>query len=188
MEHSMGKSLFDQLKKSGLADKSTVHKVRAEKHKQAKQQRQQKGGVTDDETARLAEQARQEKLERDRRLNAERKAEADRKALAAQIKQIVETHRQPRGVDPGDDGIAYNFVDAGKVKTLRVSKTVQQHLSRGQLAIVALNDSYELVPNVVADRILARVPEWFVSRNDKQEVEDEDDPYKDYKIPDDLMW
>ncbi|HEX7028079.1 MAG TPA: DUF2058 domain-containing protein [Gammaproteobacteria bacterium] len=188
----MGNSLFDQLKKSGLAGKSTAHKVRAEKHKQAKQQRQQKGNAADDEAARLAEQARQEKLERDRRLNAERKAQADRKALAAQIKQLVETHRQSRGVDDlpghGDDGIAYNFVDAGKVKTIRVSKIVQQRLSRGQLAIVALNESYELVPNIVADRILARDPQWFVSRNDKEEVEDEDDPYKDYKIPDDLIW
>lgn len=184
----MGNSLFDQLKKSGLAGKSTVHKVRAEKHKQAKQQRQQKGGAADDEVARLAEQARREKLERDRRLNAERKAGADRKALAAQIKQLIETHRQPKGVDRGDDGIAYNFVDANKVKTLRVSKTVQQHLSAGRLAIVALDEGYELVPNIVADRILARDPQWFVSRNDKQEVEDEDDPYKDYKIPDDLIW
>jgi uncharacterized protein YaiL (DUF2058 family) len=61
-------------------------------------------------------------------------------------------------------------------------------LSRGQLAIVALNESYELVPNIVADRILARDPQWFISRNDKEEVEDEDDPYKDYKIPDDLIW
>lgn len=184
----MGNSLFDQLKKTGLAGKSTVHKVRTEKHKQAKQQRQQKGDAPADEAARLAEQARREKLERDRRLNAERKAEADRKALAAQIKQIIETHRQPKGVNPGDEGIAYNFADDSKVKTIYVSKTVQQCLSRGQLAIVRLNDSYELVPNVVADKILARDPQWFVNRNDKQEVEDEDDPYKDYKIPDDLMW
>jgi uncharacterized protein YaiL (DUF2058 family) len=69
-----------------------------------------------------------------------------------------------------------------------VSKTVQQHLSGGRLAIVRLDEGYELVPNVVAERILARDPQWFVSRNDKVEVEDEDDPYKDYKIPDDLMW
>jgi uncharacterized protein YaiL (DUF2058 family) len=183
----MGNSLFDQMKKAGLADKSTVHKVRAEKHKQAKQQRQQKG-VAPDEAARLAGQARREKLERDRRLNAERKAEADRKALAAQVKQLIGTHSQSRGVNPDDDGIAYNFVDANKVKTIRVSKAVQQCLSRGQLAIVKLDDGYELVPNVVADRILARDPDWFVSRNDKQQAEDEDDPYKDYKIPDDLMW
>lgn len=183
----MGNSLFDQLKKTGLADKSKVHKVRTEKHKQAKQQRQQKGDAHD-EAAKLAEQARREKQQRDRELNAERRAEADRKALAAQIRQLVETHRQPRGIGPDDEGVTYNFVDTNKVKTLRVSKTVQQHLSNGRLAIVKIDQSYELVPNVVADRILARDPQWFVSRNDKVEVEDEDDPYKDYKIPDDLMW
>lgn len=184
----MGNSLFDQLKKTGLAGKSTVHKVRTEKHKQAKQQRQQKGDPAADEAAKLAEQARREKQQRDRELNAERRAEADRKALAAQIRQLIETHRQPRGVGPDDEGVAYNFVDANKVKTLRVSKAVQQHLSNGRLAIVRLGEGHELVPNVVADRILARDPQWFVSRNDKVEVEDEDDPYKDYKIPDDLMW
>jgi hypothetical protein len=180
----MGGSLFDQLKKSGLANKSQVHKVRTEKHRQVKQQN--KPG---DETAQAIEQARLEKLERDRQLNAERKAEADRKALTAQIKQIIETHRQSKGVSHGsDDGVAYNFVDNNKVKTIRVSKIVQQQLSRGQLAIVKFNDSYELVPNVVADKILSRDPEWFIARNETVEVAGEDDPYKDYKIPDDLMW
>jgi hypothetical protein len=167
-----------------LANKSQVHKVRTEKHRQVKQQ-----SKPDNESAQIIEQARLEKLERDRQLNAERKAEADRKALTAQIKQIIETHRQSKGVShSSDDGVAYNFVDNNKVKTIRVSKTVQQQLSRGQLAIVKFNDSYELVPNVVADKILSRDPGWIIARNETVEVEGEDDPYKDYKIPDDLMW
>jgi 16S rRNA G527 N7-methylase RsmG len=33
----VGNSLFDQLKKSGLAKKSQVHKARTEKHQQVKQ-------------------------------------------------------------------------------------------------------------------------------------------------------
>jgi uncharacterized protein YaiL (DUF2058 family) len=28
----------------------------------------------------------------------------------------------------------------------------------------------------------------FITRSAPVETEDEDDPYKDYKIPDDLMW
>ena len=185
----MGGSLFDQLKKSGLADKSQVHKARTEKHRQTKQQHKQKTKSAD-ETEQAVEQARLEKLERDRKLNAERKAEADRKALNAQITQLIETHRQSKGVDhnDADNGIAYNFADNNKIKIIYVSKTVQQQLSRGQLAIVKLNDSYELVPNVVADRIQLRDPEWLIVRNEREETVDEDDPYKDYKIPDDLVW
>jgi hypothetical protein len=184
----MGNSLFDQLKKSGLVDKSQVHKARVDKHQQVKQQRNQKA-QTPDETAQAIEQARLEKLERDRQLNAELKAQTERKALIAQIKQIIETHRQSKGTDgKSDDDVPYNFVDNNKVKTILVSKTVQQQLSRGQLAIVKLNDGYELVPIVVANKILSRAPDWFIARNETVEVAGEDDPYKDYKIPDDLMW
>ncbi|MBN1379479.1 MAG: DUF2058 domain-containing protein [Gammaproteobacteria bacterium] len=183
----MGNSLFDQLKKSGLADKSQAHKARTEKHRQIKQQHKQK--PKPNETGQAIEQTRLEKIERDRQLNAERKAEADSKALTAQIKQIIETHRQSKGVDHNsDEGIVYNFVENNKVKSILVSKTVQQQLSRGQLAIVKFNESYELLPNVVADRICARDEGWFIARNETVEVEGEDDPYKDYKIPDDLMW
>ncbi|HEY3488280.1 MAG TPA: DUF2058 domain-containing protein [Gammaproteobacteria bacterium] len=195
----MGGSLFDQLKKAKLADKSQVHKARTEKYQQTKQQRNQKA-KTPDETAQAIEQAHLEKLERDRQLNAERKAETERKALAAQIKQIIEAHRQSKGVGAvhnssgenarggGNEGLAYNFVEDSKVKTIFVSKTVQQQLSRGQLAIAKLNGGYELVPIVVANKILSRKPDWFIARNAPVEVQGEDDPYKDYKIPDDLMW
>lgn len=184
----MSGSLFDQLRKSGLADKSQVHKARTEKQRQVKQKKNTKQ-TGPDETAQAIEQARLEKIERDRQLNAERKAEADNKALIAQIKQIIETHRQSKGVDRDtDDGVAYNFVEHNKVKTILVSKTVQQQLSRGRLAIVKLNEGYELLPKVVAEKIQSRAPDWCVVCNEAEETEDDDDPYKDYKIPDDLMW
>ena len=44
----MGDSLFDQLKKSGLAKKSQVHKARTEKHQQVKDQRQKKDKPVDE--------------------------------------------------------------------------------------------------------------------------------------------
>jgi uncharacterized protein YaiL (DUF2058 family) len=190
----MGNSLFDQLKKSGLAKKSQVHKARTEKHQQVKQQGNRKA-KPENETAQAIEQARLEKLERDRQLNAELKAATDRKQLTGQIKQIISNHRQSKGVGAdtnssggGDEGIAYNFTHDNKVKTILVSKKVQQQLARGQLAIVAFNDGYELIPIVVANKITARDPDWFITRNAPVETAGEDDPYKDYKIPDDLMW
>lgn len=183
----MGNSLFDQLKKAGLADKSQVHKARADKHRQVKQQGNRKTKPPD-ETAQAVEQARLEKLERDRQLNAERKAATDRKALTAQIRQLITAHRQDKGLVPGDKGLSYNFLEGDQEKTILVSKIVQRQLSHGQLAIARFDDGYELIPIVVANKIQARDPEWFITRNAPVETADEDDPYKDYKIPDDLMW
>ena len=185
----MGNSLFEQMKKAGLVDKNQAHKVRKEKRQKLKQQQNKKQVQEKSEAARLAEQAQQEKQQRDRELNAERKKQADSKALAAQIKQIIESNRQDRGVQAdSDEGFNYNFVRDNKVKSILVSKKIQQQLANGRLAIVEYENNYELIPRVVAEKISAREPAWFVSVSETVETDDEDDPYKDYKIPDDLMW
>ncbi len=185
----MTKSMFDQLKKTGLVDKQKAHKVRAEKQRQIKQQRKSGSGTPTSEVAEQAVRLQQEKRERDRKLNAEREAAADSKAVAAQIKQLIEAHRQDKGVkEDSEQAVGYNFADQNMVKQIRVSSTVQQQLVRGQLAIVKYIESYALVPAVVAEKILTRDQNYFVLLNEKLEVVDEDDPYKDYKIPDDLMW
>jgi uncharacterized protein YaiL (DUF2058 family) len=66
---------------------------------------------------------------------------------------------------------------------------VQQQIVRGQLAIVALGQHYELVPRVVAEKIAQRDAAAVVLLNNQSKAtEEDDDPYKDYVIPDDLMW
>ncbi len=176
-------SLQEQLLKAGLVDEKQAKKVNKEKRKNAKVQRKS-NEVAVDETKLRAQQAREEKAERDRRLNAERKAEQDAKAIAAQIRQLITTHRQSK--DRGD--IAYNFADGGKIKKMYISGVLQQRLSNGQLAIVRLNDGYELVPAVVAEKIAQRDPNSVVALNKKVDLPAGDDPYADYQIPDDLMW
>ena len=60
---------------------------------------------------------------------------------------------------------------------------------RGILAVVKLGEGYELVPRVVADKIAQRAENAVIVANTKAAQQaDEDDPYKDYVIPDDLMW
>lgn len=89
--------------------------------------------------------------------------------------------------DKGD--ATYQFVDAAKIKKINVTPQLLDQLSRGRIAIVKLQDRYELVPAVVAQKIEQRDPAVVLVRNDGvQEEVDEDDPYADYKIPDDLMW
>lgn len=176
-------SLQDQLLKAGLIDEKKAKQVSKEKRKTAKVQRKSNDVVVD-ETKQQVQKAREEKTERDRQLNAARKAEAERKAIAAQIKQLIEMNRQPK--DRGE--LAYNFTDGGKIKQLYISSTLQRRLTNGLLAIVKLNDSYELVPAPVAERIAQRDPACIIALNAKQETPEDDDPYADYQIPDDLMW
>jgi uncharacterized protein YaiL (DUF2058 family) len=59
----------------------------------------------------------------------------------------------------------------------------------GRLAIVAHGGGFELVPRVIAEKIAERAPEIVVrvTKAAPQAVE-EDDPYADFKIPDDFTW
>lgn len=180
----MSKSLQDQLLKAGLVGKKQANKIKNEQHHKKKAKQKSKD-TSVDETKVSAQHTIQEKAERDRQLNQERKAEADKKALVAQIKQLIEINK----IAKGGGEIGYNFTDDNKIKKIYVTEQLQSDISRGRLAIVKLNDSYELVPNAIAEKIKVR-DESFVLLcvdNTQQEV-DEGDPYADYQIPDDLMW
>jgi uncharacterized protein YaiL (DUF2058 family) len=180
----MAGSLQDQLLKAGLADKKKAKAINKTKKKQAKVERRSKVENVD-EAKQQVQQARAEKAQRDRDLNEKKNAEQERKAIAAQVKQLIEVNRISR--DGGD--LDYNFTDNKKIKKILVDKVMLEQLSRGRLAIVLLNDKYEVVPTVVAEKIKLREPEKVIVCNEAQKVEvDEDDPYADYQIPDDLMW
>ena len=180
----MAGSLQDQLLKAGLADAKAAKKIKKDKQKQSKRERRSKETVVD-ETKLQIQQSRSEKLERDRQLNEQLKAEAEKKAIAAQVKQLIEVNRISRqGAD-----LDYNFTDNKKIKKMLVDKVMLDQLSRGRLAIVSLNDTYELVAAAVAEKIKLRMPERVIVCNEpSQDVVDEDDPYADFQIPDDLMW
>ena len=48
---------------------------------------------------------------------------------------------------------------------------------------------YAIIPAVVADKIAQRDADSIVLNSTlSQEEQDEDDPYADFKVPDDLMW
>lgn len=177
-------SLQDQLLKAGLADEK---KLKAHQKEQKKQRKQQpKGAAQTDEAKLRARQAREEKAERDRQLNQQRNEEARRKAIAAQIRQLVETNRLDRSRCEMD----YQFVHGKKIKKIPVDQTMTDQLARGRLAVVFVNDQYEVVPEAVARKIMERDEEAVVVLHDRnsQTETDEDDPYAGYEIPDDLMW
>jgi uncharacterized protein YaiL (DUF2058 family) len=86
--------------------------------------------------------------------------------------------------------VTYNFVDGKAIKKLYVNAMQQAALSRGSLVIVGLDEHYCVVPTTVAARIEERAPDTLIIRAESaaEDVADEDDPYADFVIPDDLMW
>ncbi len=176
-------SLQEQLLKAGLADEKKVRAIRQEKRKQRKQQ--PKGAVPVNEAEERARKAREEKAERDRQLNLQRQREAEKKAIQAQIRQLVATNR----LDRSRGETAYQFVHDKKIKKIFVDDTMVDQLSRGRLAIVCVDDEYELVAEGVARKIMERDASAVVVLHDRhQDDSGDDDPYAGYEIPDDLMW
>ncbi len=175
--------LRDQLLKSGLVNEKQIKKAQKE---MIKEQRGQQGKPTAAEDKQRLQQAQVEKVVRDRQLNQQRKEEAERKALTAQIRQLIETQRLPRG--EGD--LPYHFTDGGKVKKLDLDAKLRDHLVRGLIAVVTLDGKYEIVPRETAEKIRLRDDKAVIVLNDlaAENHAAEDDPYAAYQVPDDLIW
>jgi uncharacterized protein YaiL (DUF2058 family) len=178
-------SLQDQLLKAGLVDKKKANKAQKAKHQQAKLKQKNKI-ETVDEAKLAAQKAQAEKVERDRQLNLQRKQEAEERAITAQIRQLIEMNRQEKG--KGD--ITYNFTDGSKVTHIYVDERQQRQLGNGHLAIVRLDGNYEIVPSTVSEKIALRDDSYLVycTKGQEDTVVDEDDPYAEFQVPDDLMW
>ncbi len=181
----MAKSLSEQLLGAGLVDQKKAKQAQQEKRKQTRVQHKLKQPPADETQARLA-QERAAKAERDRALNQQRRDADNLKAMRAQVRQMLE-HSGIRA----DGDIRFNFNDprSNKIKSLYVSARQQNQLAQGQLAVCSDNDHYVLVPRNIADKIAQRFQEAVIFLADyKNDVPAEDDPYKDYPVPDDLMW
>ncbi|MCG8426584.1 MAG: DUF2058 domain-containing protein [Chromatiales bacterium] len=179
----MANSLQEQLLKAGLTDENKVNKAKKAKQRKEKEQRHSKKRQ-EDEATRLAREARALDAARDRELNRQKNEEANHKAIMAQIRQLIEMNRLV--LEEGE--IAYNFSDDNKIQRIYVNDQQHGQLSRGQLAIVKLDNRYEVVPAGVAEKISLRAADCVIVNNQNERVEDEDDPYAEFKVPDDLMW
>lgn len=182
----MSGSLQDQLLQAGLSDDKKAKQLAKDKRKQARVARSG-GAAIVDENKEAIRKARDEKIQRDRALNQALNSKAQRKAINAQIKQLIEANRLTKGTGE----VRFNFTDGKKVKSLYVSPLEQKQLSAGVLAIVKQGDQYEMLPRPVADKIAERDQDRVISCQDSASsdlTEEEQDWYKDYDIPDDLMW
>ena len=177
------KSLQEQLLGVGLVDKKKVKKLKAESLQLKQKVKKGKVVASDDSRQEELKRQREEKAEKDRALNMERQKLAEQKAIHGQIRQMIEQNR----VRKEDGDIAYHFTDNKKVKQLYISQSMHDDLSRGRLAIVKLDESYEIIPEPVAVKINERDSSYILVCNNRIESV-EDDPYADFQIPDDLMW
>ncbi|WP_318436086.1 DUF2058 domain-containing protein [Photobacterium leiognathi] len=169
-------SLQEQMLQAGLIDKKKLKKAGKSSKKSRTQAKEAKAAV---------EANRQAQLEKDKELNRARDEEAKAKELASQIKQLIAMNR----LDRKEGDIGYNFTDGSTVKKIYVDKTMQDQLVNGRLAIARYQDGYEVIPAGVADKIALRDEQSIVVNNTVDEsIVDEDDPYADFVIPDDLMW
>ncbi len=141
----MANPFQDQLLKAGLVSKKQAKKANREKYLNRKQKKQ-------DNSSTVTDKARQEQAalaERNRQLNRQRAEKKQQRENQALIKQLIEGNRLKRD----DRGEPYYFTEQTTINRIFVAEEMAEKLSRGQLAIVKLGSSYEVVPADVARRI-----------------------------------
>ena len=178
-------SLQEQLLKSGLVSSAKAKNIKSDKYKQEHLKRNNNIAVVD-EPKELVQKTLAEKVERDRALNLQIKQQEEQKHLKAQVKQLIELNKQPKDAD----GLAYHFTDENKVKTLYVSEAMRDALIKGRLAIVKLGKNFEVIDSEVAKKISLRDAFSVIVHNEQSTatVDNQNDPYAAFEIPDDLMW
>ncbi|RLB87687.1 MAG: DUF2058 domain-containing protein [Deltaproteobacteria bacterium] len=158
----MGTSFQDQLLKSGLVNKKQVNKISHEKR--ANRKKNQGKNASPEINKALEEKLTKEK--RNRELNRELNKEKKKREKLAQVRQLIETNR----LDIEDDNDEpYYFALGKKIKKLYVNKEIARKLSLGQLAIVRLDDHFEIVPAKAANQIASRDPDALVVLHSPEE-------------------
>jgi len=70
-----------------------------------------------------------------------------------------------------------------------VTDIAVKQIANGRLAIVKWEEQYKIVPKVVAEKISERDEKYIIHlETASKSIDDDNDLYADYQIPDDLMW
>jgi uncharacterized protein YaiL (DUF2058 family) len=125
-------------------------------------------------------------------LNRRQQEKAKRKALRAEIRQLLEQNAVPR-VESDD---FYNFIDENKIRHIAVTPELRGRLIRGEIVIVRHDGRYHFVPAAAAVRIRERdggaviigAPQRESGSGAQEPKPVEDDPYRQFSVPDDLIW
>ncbi|MCS2173104.1 DUF2058 domain-containing protein [Scandinavium sp. TWS1a] len=175
-------TLQEQMLKAGLVSSKKMAKVQRTAKKSRVQAREAREAVEENKKA---------QLERDKELSEQQKQAMLSKEYKAQVKQLIEMNK----ITIARGNIDFNFTDNNLIKKVVVDKLTQSQLISGRLAIARLavdkngDSTYAIIPAIVADKIAQRDEDSIVLNSAlSQEEQNEDDPYADFKVPDDLMW
>lgn len=176
----MRNPLQEQLLKAGLAKKQQVDAA-------ARAQARQRDGKAPPPVEKVdADKLLAERAERDRALNAERNAKLREQELRAQIRQIVDSHKvAPVGESP------YRFSDDDKIREVLVNEALRKQLASGALVIVRHEPGYALLPRAAAAMVRERGGAIVVDHGaaaPTTDVSADDEYYKRFVVPDDLIW
>lgn len=181
-------SLQEQLLKAGLTTKQKTRQANSDKRKKNKQKR---SGVKHETS--LQEQVQQdltkkqvEKNAKDSALNNQKKQLMADKEQQLRIKQILK-HHQLKNVNGETE---YNYTFDSKIKKLAVDSVTHKALVNGRLALCGWQNITYIVTAETAAKLAELDAKVVLVQNEKIESDqvDEDDPYADYQIPDDMMW
>ena len=186
----MSDSLRDQLLKAGLVSEKQARQAeqqnRQRQHQQTRAPKKDRPAASAPAPSAAVLKAQAEKAARDAELNRKQQEKAAARARAAEITQIIEQHRVPRAEDSDD---YFNFVANGKVRRLAVTPEQRARIVAGTLVIVRWGGRADLLPPEAAEQVRARHAGAVVALpgGDSPPLP-EDDPYKDFVVPDDLKW
>jgi uncharacterized protein YaiL (DUF2058 family) len=186
----MNSSLRDQLLAAGLVTEKQVRQ--ATQQEQQRQFRKHHANPSrgpsqpQQPSAKVqAEAALTAKSARDKERNRRKEDKAQRRARIAEIEQIIDQNRVPR-LDTDDH---YSFIDGKKIRRMSVDPARREALTKGELVIVRYKGHYAVVPAAIAERIRERDANMVVPAVPPKATSAEpDDAYKDFVVPDDLMW
>ena len=183
----MGNPFQDQLLKAGVVTKQQVKKAQSATNKKKKEQRSKKNNVLDENKVK-AQQLAKEKAEQDKALNLRKEEQAKLKATSIEIDQLILSNLIKRNEECE---IVYNFEHRKKINRIYINEDMKQRIINGQLGIARIEGRYELIPKLIAERIQKRNEKrviLFEQTEPEEQATDEDDPYAEFKVPDDLMW
>ena len=180
----MNNPFQEQLLKAGLVTKKQVQKAKQDKSRTSKKQRATKEPVIN-EAELKARQAAEKKAQRDIELNKKKEEQTRQKAISIEIDQLIKSNRLER--DNSCD-IVYNFEHKSKIKRIYVNDEQRKKIISGKLGIARIEGCYELVPQTIAEKIQQRNEKRIIICTEESHVVDENDPYAEHQIPDDLTW
>ena len=172
---------------AGLVSKGKVKQQKQNSRKNRRRKAPQGAQQDGADASNQAQAAMRAQQERDRALNLEREQAKKRKELRVQMRQLLRSQR----VNEKKAEDRYNFTVGDKLKSLYVTPPQRGKLMAGELAIILFGDSQYLVPPATVDKaraLDAAVTVYVAEPVAASSEPDADDPYADFKVPDDLMW